>query len=64
MKEPSDSIVSRVTALFWLKAVGSTLVIAVFFVAYFYVMNYPLCDVYGMPLLAPDLWTPVVPWTA
>ena len=53
----------RIGAHFWLKAIGSTLSISAFFVAYFYVMNHPVFPVRVMPILGPDRWIPVLPWT-
>lgn len=60
----SRSFARRACALFWLKLVGSTVAISVFFVAYFYVMNYPAFTIYEMPMLGLDRWMPVLPWSA
>lgn len=57
-------LAQRVLRLFWLKGIGSTLVISVFFVGYFAVLNHPLREAQVMPLLALDQWIPVVPWSA
>lgn len=54
----------RVCALPWLKMIGSTVVISVFFVGYFYVLNHPMMESFEMPRLALDRWMPVVPWSA
>lgn len=56
-----DGLFRRVVSLFWLKALGSTVVIAAFFVGYFYVLNHPFRETVEMPLLASDHWMPVVP---
>jgi membrane-associated phospholipid phosphatase len=53
----------RIKAYIWLKAIGSTLAISLFFVAYFFVMNHPVFEVREMPLVWPDQWMPVLPWT-
>lgn len=54
----------RIFALIWYKAIGSTVVISGFFVAYFYVMNHPVFPVRVMPALWIDHWTPVIPLSA
>ncbi len=50
----------RVLKLFWLKLVGSTVVISLFFVAYFYVLNHPVRPIRAMPLLGVDRSMPVI----
>lgn len=45
---------------FWLKSIGSTVVISAFFVAYFHVLNHPVFPVRVMLLVAVDGWVPVV----
>jgi hypothetical protein len=54
----------RIWAYVGLKAIGSTLAITAFFVAYFYVINHPVFPVRVMPILGPDYWMPLLPWTA
>ena len=48
---------------FWLKSIGSTVVISLFFVAYFTVLNHPVFTVYVMPFTGIDDWMPVVPFS-
>jgi len=58
------TLLSRLGTLLWLKSIGSTVAISVFFVLYFYVLNNPVFPVVEMPLLALDRYAPVVPWSA
>ncbi len=53
----------RLVAHFWLKAIGETMAITLFMVVYFYVMRNPLFPVRVMPLMTPDHWAPLLPWT-
>lgn len=59
-----NPIYHRVLSLIWLKCIGSAVVFPVFFVAYFTVLNHPFSEARIMPLLAPDRWLPVLPWSA
>ncbi len=59
----SSEASKRYKALPWTKALGHTVVISTFFVAYFYVMAHPVFPVRQMPVLAPDRWIPLLPWT-
>ena len=59
----STEIRQRLKALPWLKALGHTLAISGFFLAYCQVMTHPLFPVTAMPLLLPDRWMPLWPWT-
>jgi hypothetical protein len=54
---------ARIVACFWWKAVGATVAISVFFVAYFYVMYHPVFPVRVMPVLPADAWVAVLPWS-
>ena len=45
----------------WLKAIGSTLSITLFFVGYFAVLNHPVFPVRTMPVLALDRMIPILP---
>lgn len=47
---------------FWLKSIGTTAFMWVFFVAYFYLLRYPDGHVTTMPLLAVDRWIGFQPW--
>jgi len=46
---------------FWLKTLGITAFITVFFVAYFRLLNFPLFPVTVMPLTEVDRWIPFTP---
>jgi membrane-associated phospholipid phosphatase len=48
---------------FWLKTIGTTVFISLFFVAYFRVLNFPIFPVTVMPLTVLDAWTPFIPLT-
>lgn len=61
---PTRSLLGRVLSLFWLKCIGSTVVISAFFVGYFLVLNHPGGPVAEMPLLSLDRWLPVIPASA
>ncbi len=52
----------RTTSQLWLKAVGIPGFIALFFVAYFLLLDYPLFAVHVMPLTALDRWIGFQPW--
>lgn len=56
-------LLDRLRTHFWLKAIGTTAFMTVFFVAYFAVLNHPLRPVTVMPVLAIDRWIGVQPWT-
>ncbi|MEO7853508.1 MAG: phosphatase PAP2 family protein [Rubrivivax sp.] len=46
----------RMRTLFWLKLIGVTAVVWLFFVAYFHLLRYPSAAVTEMPLTAVDHW--------
>ncbi|WP_269539529.1 phosphatase PAP2 family protein [Cerasicoccus fimbriatus] len=54
----------RMFALPWWKSIGETLAITTFMVVYIWVMRNPLFPVRVVPVTMPDLWTPLLPWTA
>jgi membrane-associated phospholipid phosphatase len=54
-------IIGRMRQRFVLKAVGTTIFISVFFVAYFYVLRHPAYESTLMPLTALDLMIPFQP---
>jgi hypothetical protein len=47
--------------LWWLKAVGTTVFISVFFYAYFFVLNQPMGSAWVMPLTVVDGWVALWP---
>nr|WP_288120397.1 phosphatase PAP2 family protein [Thiomonas sp.] len=47
---------------FWLKSIGTTAFMLVFFAAYFYLLRHPDGHVTTMPLLALDRWIGFQPW--
>ena len=47
---------------FWLKSIGTTAFMLVFFSAYFYLLRHPDGHVTTMPLLALDRWIGFQPW--
>jgi hypothetical protein len=58
------NLIHRIVSQLWLKCVGSVVVISVFFVAYFIVLNHPFSEACVMPLFSLDRWVPVLPWSA
>lgn len=52
----------RVRTLFWLKGLGTTLWVWVFFVGYFHTLRHPAYPVVEMPLTVVDAWVPFIPW--
>lgn len=51
----------RATRFVWIKAIGTPLGIALFFVGYFLTLRHPLFPITTMPLLAADRWLPFTP---
>lgn len=47
---------------FWLKAVGTTTFMGLFFVAYFHLLRHPAHSAFEMPLTAVDRWIAFQPW--
>jgi len=60
----SNEIFRRLRSCIGLKAVGSTLLISFFFIAYFFVLERPFFQVRTMPISWLDNALPIVPWTA
>lgn len=54
-------ILARVRILFWVKGIGTSLFIALFFRGYFAVLQHPLAPPATMPLTPVDAWIPLVP---
>jgi hypothetical protein len=52
----SGRLALRMRRLFWLKALGVTLWVWVFFIGYFHVLRHPVHEVTTMPLTAIDAW--------
>lgn len=52
----------RLRRLFWLKFIGTTVWIWVFFIGYFELLNNPRNPVITMPLTALDQWVSFQPW--
>jgi len=48
--------------LFWIKAVGTTAFMGLFFIAYFHLLRHPTQAPIVMPLTAIDRWIPFHPW--
>ena len=55
-------VLACIGPLFWLKAVGTTAFMWLFFVAYFQVLRHPARTVVEMPLTAVDQWIGFQPW--
>ncbi len=47
---------------FWLKSVGTTVIMTAFFIAYFHLLRHPVRPVTTMPLTAVDRWIGFQPW--
>jgi len=58
------SLADRLFAFIWVKMLGSTVSISLFFVLYFWVLHHPLGEVRVMPLTSIDQWLPVLPVSA
>ncbi|MFH1499386.1 MAG: polysaccharide deacetylase family protein [Verrucomicrobiota bacterium] len=56
-------VLRRAGAHFWLKAVGATVIMTVFFVGYFAVLRHPLFPVTTVPATWIDALVPLQPWT-
>ena len=52
----------RVLAYFWLKAIGTSAIMTVFFIAYFHLLRHPDGPVTVMPLTWIDRWIGFQPW--
>ena len=52
----------RLSAHFWLKSIGTTVIMTVFFMAYFDLLRHPSGPVTTMPLTAVDRWIGFQPW--
>jgi hypothetical protein len=55
-------VLACMRALFWIKAVGTTVFMALFFVAYFLLLRHPSQPPIEMPLTVVDRWIPFEPW--
>src|SRR5262245_46551515 len=55
-------LIERLRVCFWLKAVGTTTFMALFFVGYFHLLRHPAQPVIEMPLAAVDHWIGFQPW--
>lgn len=55
-------LLTRMRTLFWLKGLGTTLWVWVFFIGYFHTLRHPAYPVTVMPLTAVDAWVPFLPW--
>jgi hypothetical protein len=55
-------MLDRMRACFWLKSVGFTAYMWVFFVGYFHLLRHPSAPVTVMPLSAVDHWIGFQPW--
>jgi hypothetical protein len=53
---------ARIGTLFWIKAVGTTAFMWLFFIAYFHLLRHPAQAPVVMPLTAIDRWVPFQPW--
>jgi hypothetical protein len=53
---------ARVRSRFWLKALGTSAFMALFFVGYFHVLRNPGSEVTAMPLTVIDRWIEFTPW--
>ena len=52
----------RLLAHFWLKSLGTTAIMTVFFIAYFHLLRHPWGRVTVIPLTAVDRWIGFQPW--
>jgi hypothetical protein len=52
----------RLRACFWLKAIGTTTFMPLFFVGYFHLLRHPAQPAFEMPLTAIDRWVGFRPW--
>jgi len=55
-------LASRMRTLFWLKGLGTTLWVWIFFIGYFHTLRHPVHAVTVMPLTVFDAWVPFLPW--
>jgi hypothetical protein len=52
----------RITVLWWLKGIGTTAFMTLFFWAYFTILEHPARPAVEVPALAIDHWIPLTPW--
>lgn len=57
-----ERVRTHLLAQFWLKAVGTTAFMALFFVGYFHLLRHPTRGALEMPLTALDRWIDFHPW--
>lgn len=53
---------ARLRILFWLKFLGTSAWVWVFFMGYFHTLRHPVHPVTVMPLTVVDAWIPFLPW--
>lgn len=58
-----EELRARAGSHFWVKGIGSTAAIGLFFVAYFFVLRNPIVPVRMVPVMDLDKWVPVLPWS-
>ena len=64
MQTYNQTVLQRILSYPIEKSVGSTIAIASFFAAYFYILKEPLFTTQLMPVLRIDQWLPVISWSA
>jgi len=57
-----QQLLSQLRAWFWLKAIGTTAFMSLFFVGYFHVLRHPVHPTVEMPLTVVDSWIGFTPW--
>jgi membrane-associated phospholipid phosphatase len=55
-------LLSHLRRLFWLKVIGTTAFMSLFFVGYFHVLRHPVYPTVEMPLTVVDGWIGFAPW--
>jgi hypothetical protein len=55
-------LLSQLRPWFWLKAIGTTAFMSLFFVGYFHVLRHPVHPTVEMPLTVVDGWIGFAPW--
>ena len=63
VRSEAQRLLARMKPHFWLKTIGITAFITLFFILYFRLLNFPVFPVTVMPQLALDNWIPFAPWT-
>ena len=58
----THEIAARMRVLFWLKFLGTSAWVWVFFIGYFHTLRHPVHPVTVMPLTVVDAWVPFLPW--